>query len=132
MDRLGSQIGFAWEANMTGIDNLIDAADNCGLKMYDKEEFVRIVDYEIQNGQFHFVEYEGKTIGFFGWLINRDEEGLGVFINNMFISPRHKKDFNIFDMCKFFKEKYPDIYKLEWHSQNKDEFKKLILKGRKI
>ena len=59
-------------------------------------------------------------------------EGLGIFINNMFVLPEYKKNFNIFDMCKFMKQKYPNIYKLEWHSQRRDKFSVLILKGRNI
>ena len=114
------------------IDGIRQSAINSGFKIYDEKEYKRILSYELEHGQFEFLEYEDKTIGFFGWLLKTDHEGLGVWINNMFILERYKKNFSIFDMCKFFKAKYPNIYKLEWHNQKKDCNKKLILKGRMI
>ena len=109
-----------------------EAAKLSGFKVYDEDEYHRVLEYQLKHGQFEFLEYEGKTIGYFGWLTNITHQGLGVFINNMFVLPQYKENFSIFDMCKFFKAKYPNIYKLEWHNQKKDCFKTLILKGRKI
>jgi hypothetical protein len=114
------------------MQSLLNAAKLSGFKIYDENEYRRILSYQLQHGQFEFIEYEDKTIGFFGWLTKIDHEGLGIFINNMFVLPQYKKNFSIFDMCKFFKNKYPNAYKLEWHNQKKDEFKKLILKGHTI
>lgn len=111
---------------------LMEAAELSGFKIYDEAEYKRIFNYEFSHGQIHFVEVDNKTAGFFGWLTKDSPEGTCVCINNLFILDKYKKDFNIFDMCKFFKNKYPDIYKLEWHSQKRDHFKELIVKGRKI
>ena len=111
------------------MESLITAAKLSGFKIYDEEEYRRILQYQFDNSQFEWLEYENKTIGFFGWLLKTDDEGLGICINNMFVLPQYKGNFNIFDMCKFFKNKYPNAYKLEWHSQKKDKFNKLILKG---
>lgn len=101
-------------------------------KIYDEEEYKNVVEYQLKHGQFEFLEFEDKTIGFFGWLVKETEDGICCCINNMFIIKKYRASFNIFDMCKFFKMKYPNIYKLEWHSQKKDKFNELILKGRKI
>lgn len=112
------------------IEQLKKAAEYSGFKIYDEKEYKRILDYQIERNQIHFVTFEQKTVGFFGWLTKNSKNGTCVFVNNMFILRKHKKEFNIFDICKFFKDKYPDIYKLEWHNQKKDKFKELILKGR--
>lgn len=113
-------------------DKIIEAAELSGFKIYDEIEYRRIFNYQAENDQIEFIEIEGKTAGFFGWLVKETEDGTCVCINNLFVLEIYRNDFNIFDMCKFFKSKYPDIYKLEWHNQKKDEFKELILKGRKI
>ena len=110
----------------------MQAAELSGFKIYDEIEYRRIFNYEAEHGQIHFVDINGHTAGFFGWLTKDSNDGVCIFINNMFILEKYKSEFNIFDMCKFFKEKYPDIYKLEWHSQRRDKFRELILKGRKI
>lgn len=114
------------------VDQLIEAAELSGFKVDDEKELRRVLEYQLEHGQFEFIEHEGKTIGFFGWLANGSMDGTCVSINNMFILGNQKERYNIFKMCKFFKMKYPDIYKLEWHNQKKNEFKTLILKGRKI
>jgi len=111
---------------------IMEAAELAGFKIYDEIEYRRVFNYQFIHGQIHFIEIEGHTAGLFGWLTKDSPEGTCVCINNLFVLDKYRKDFNIFDMCKFFKEKYPDIYKLEWHNQKKDEFKALILKGRKI
>jgi hypothetical protein len=114
------------------ISGLMEAAKLSGFEVYDENEYKRIVEYQLEHGQFEFLEYEDKTIGFFGWLTKDSDEGICVWINNLFVLEHYKKNFNIFDMCKFFKMKYPNIYKLEWHSQKKNKLNTLILKGRKI
>lgn len=114
------------------IESLLKAATLSGFKIYNENEYHRILQYQLDNGQFEFIEYEDKAIGFFGWLIKGTPAGLDICINNMFILPQYRKNFNIFDMCKFFKDKYPNVYKFEWHNQKKGCFKQLILKGRKV
>lgn len=114
------------------IEAIIEIARFSGFKVYDEYELKRILNYQLSNGQFEFLEYEDKTIGYFGWLTKTDHEGFSVCVNNMFVLPQYKKTFNIFDMCKFFKQRYPNIYKLEWHNQKRDRFRSLILKGRNI
>lgn len=112
---------------------LMEAAELSGFKIYDEIEYRRIFNYQIQHDQIEWLESpEGKTIGYFGWLTKNSPDGICVCINNLFVLESFRNCFNIFDMCKFFKNKYPDIYKMEWHNQKKDEFKSLILKGRKI
>jgi len=114
------------------IEKIKKAAELSGFKIYDENEYAYILNYQLNNNQFHFLEYDGKTIGFFGWLTKYSDDGICIFINNMFVINKYKKYFNIFDMCKFFKMKYTNICKLEWHSQKKDRFFELNLKGRKI
>lgn len=111
---------------------LMLSAKLSGFNIYDEIEYKRIFNYEAEHGQIEFVEIDGHTAGFFGWLIKDSSDGTCVCINNLFILEKYREKFNIFDMCKFFKEKYPDIYKLEWHNQKKDCFKQLILKGHTI
>ncbi len=113
-------------------DCLMLASKLSGFKIYDEDEYKRVIAYQLENGLFEFLEYEDKTIGFFGWLVKETEDGTCCCVNNMFVMEKYKATFNIFDMCKFFKMKYPNIYKLEWHNQKKDKFNQLILKGRKI
>lgn len=113
------------------IDSLIEAAKSSGFKIYDEEHYRRVVSYQLSHGQFEFLEYEEKTIGFFGWLTKDTPDGTCVCINNLFVIDKYKKNFNLFDMCRFFRLKYQNIYKLEWHNQKKDKFFELILKGRK-
>lgn len=113
------------------LDNLIEASTLSGFHINDMDQYKRIVHYQLNNGQFEFIEVEGKTIGFFGWLTRKSLQGICVCINNLFVLDKYKKDFNIFDMCKFFRSKYEDIYELEWHNQKKDKFRRLVLKGRK-
>lgn len=114
------------------IEKVIQAAELSGFKIYDEIEFKRVFNYQFLHSQIHFVDIDGDTAGLFGWLTKDTPDGICVCVNNLFILEKYRKDFNIFDMCKFFKEKYPDIYKLEWHNQKKDEFRELILKGREI
>jgi hypothetical protein len=114
------------------IDLVEKSAKLSGFEIYDEIEYRRIFNYQAEHGQIEFVEIDGKTAGLFGWLTRESSDGLCVCINNLFILEKYRSQFNIFDMCKFFKNKYPNIYKLEWHNQKKDCFKQLILKGHTI
>jgi len=117
---------------MNAEDLLLLASELSGIEIYDEIEYKRIFNYQVDHGQIEFIDIDGHTAGFFGWLTKNSPDGICVCINNLFVLDKYKEEFNIFDMCKFFKNKYPNIYKLEWHSQKKDCFKELILKGRKI
>ena len=110
----------------------MEIAELSGFKIYDEIEYKRVFNYQFLHGQIEFLEYEEKTIGLLGWLTVLDGKDINVCINNLFVLEQYRDKFNIFDMCKFFKEKYPNINKLEWHNQKKDKFRQLILKGRKI
>lgn len=118
--------------NRDAIEKLAKIAESSGFKIYDLEKYIHTVQCQSLCGQTKFLKHDGNTIGFFGWLTRDSEDGLCVCVNNLFILMDYKDKFKIFDMCKFFKNKYPNIYKLEWHNQKNDEFKELILKGRKI
>lgn len=117
---------------MSPLELIKNAAITSGFKIYDENEYMYVLGYQLETGQYEFIDINGKVIGFFGWLTKPSLEGICVCINNMFVMKEYKNEFNIFDMCKFFKIKYPNIYKLEWHNHKKDIFKQLILKGRNI
>lgn len=108
-------------------EQILYIATLAGLDIEDTQEFRRSLSFQLAHGQFKFIEHEEKPIGFFAWLTRNTQDGICVCVNYFFVLKKYRKNFNVFSIRGFFKSKYKDIHKIEWHNQKKNVFKELLI-----
>ena len=73
----------------------------------------------IKDNRIHWLEKNGKTIGFHTW----EDEGDRIFINNMWIKEEYRDKDNLLNLRKYFRQMYPSGKSFYWNKRKTGEEK---------
>lgn len=113
------------------IPRLVDLIEKEGVKLDDRHSFELCLSEAWNENRFKFLEKDGKTIGWVAWEPWACEDGTAVFVHSLFIMKQFKP-FNLHLLVTFFREKYPDCFKIYWHDAKKDKRKNFMLPKREV
>lgn len=103
-------------------DDLLGIIEGNGIEIKNRLDVLNSLHDAILRNQFRFLyDEKNKTIGFFTWEYEIDNEKTDIYINNMLVLNADRGKYNLLELRKFFKDKYGKINKYFWHSKRKNK-----------
>lgn len=102
--------------------NLFKLFKNNG-KVEDENGVLESLRVAIEEDQILFIKQNGKSIGFFTWIIEEPEAGLKFLrFENLVIFKNYRLRLLIKRYKNYFKNKYPDIKMFYWFDDKKNKY----------
>jgi len=102
---------------MSAAENLVN---NVGeeIPAEKRAEVIRQIEAAIRNRTFHFIEREGRPIGFFTYT----EDNGKIFVNNCYVFKEERGTHNLIRSRHFLKEKKRALYWLNGRRKRRVEY----------